>query len=205
MLASMMWGEAVGVLRAYASSKNGTVQAPGGALPALTRQQAASIILGGLRVAGRAKIAWPGWYDLALPTLGHYEDADKFQMTPAFQGTTLDPATSELLWSSMGQLASDLDRSGVPFDRADFVPSPTRYDQLAKMAWGRMKAERGDADASQLDAQGIPIPLVPKPIRDIGKDPAPTPTPSKSAIGWGLAILAGLYLLSDNGSKRRRR
>jgi hypothetical protein len=101
----------------------------------------------------------------------------------------------------MAQLVADLDRSGVPFSQADFVPSAVRYDQLAKMAWGRMKAERGD-DAA---AAAIPIPLVPKPIRDIGKDPAPTPTPSKSAIGWGLAILAGLYLLSDNGSKRRRR
>jgi len=202
----MMWGEAITVLKSYAKSKNGSVTtSSGGEVPALTRQQAASIILGGVRVAARSKLAWPIWYDVALPTLGHYEDADKFQMSPAFQASKLDPATSEVLWGSMAQLVADLDRSGVPFSQADFVPSATRYDQLAKMAWGRMKAERGDADAQAIDASGVPIPLVPKPIRDIGKDPAPTPTPSKSAIGWGLAILAGLYLLSDNGSKRRRR
>jgi hypothetical protein len=198
----MMWGEAITVLKSYAKSKNGSVTtSSGGEVPALTRQQAASIILGGVRVAARSKLAWPIWYDVALPTLGHYEDADRFQMSSAFQASKLDAATSEVLWGAMAQLVADLDRSGVPFSQADFVPSATRYDQLAKMAWGRMKAERGD-DAA---AAAIPIPLVPKPIRDIGKEPTPTPTPSKSAIGWGLAILAGLYLLSDNGSKRRRR
>jgi MYXO-CTERM domain-containing protein len=202
----MRWSEAVSVLRARAAYQNGTLDTASGKLPALTRQQAASLILGGVRVTTRANMSWPSWYDLALPTLGHYAESDKFQMMAPFQASKLDPATSESLWGAMNKLAGELDAHDVPFTPADFAPSSTRYDQLAKMAWGSLKMRRGDFDAPQTDANGIP--LVPKPVRDVLKDPpkvpVPQPAPSKtSGLGLGLLILGGLWMLSD--SKRRRR
>lgn len=182
------------------AEENGT-QAIGDQLPgggsffaaAVSNGQAVALIQAWRRAAARGKVKWPLWVDLEAYALGQREAGQRFDMSSAHRKTGLPSEALTLLWSSLQELAADLDKSGTVVRSLPVEWTTAAYEQGARDTWEQIKGKAPKLPMPPAPPQPPKIPdEIPPPLDRL--DPT---APLRSAGGWlvALAVVAVVYVV----------
>lgn len=181
-IALASWDEVKRANGITASPVTSPDQEPVAGYPKLSNGEMIALIQAWKRAAARSKVpTWGGWYELTLDALGWQKPGDRFKDSRADAQAPVDDATVRVFWTSIAQLAGQLDATHTVLRPLYIDWSYPGFEAAAREAWRKMQEEGGSASAG----------------------PAPTSTEAAAASG-GNGLLIVLLLAAWATSRRKK-
>jgi hypothetical protein len=175
----------------------------GGFVPQLSNGQAVALIQSWRRAAARGRVTWPLWVDLEAYALGQRVEGDRFDMSRSHRQAALPDDALALLWSSLAQLAIDLDDSSTVLRPVEVAWTDAAYEQGARDTWEAIKEHARKLPPPPTPPRA-PVPEIPKEappgfgdIIDVIADPfRPVKTAATDVLVIVALMLAGYYVVT---------
>lgn len=155
-----------------ADSANGSVDVDGARYPAVTRDQALQLVEYWMDQSDRNMVEPVEWYEPAVRALGYERPGDKFRsdrlFKSAFANALLPSKFTPMVWEMVDAMAEANDGAGDKKPPRIFAMSAgvrSRWQRIARKAWGVMKRKRAALNAMTKAADDF--------------YPTPTPIPRK--------------------------